>query len=123
MRDGDEGNGLECILPAKQGSQTMSGFSDEEIFHSSHQAVHVYFGDINHIIMATATMPERRSERQGGDPVGRLSKRFSGTREVCTVVRPNSNGAQKITPKVVLTKYILKAVFVDPINTVHPPEL
>jgi len=27
--EGDDGKGLERILPAKQGSQTVSGFSDE----------------------------------------------------------------------------------------------
>ncbi len=57
--DGDEGKGLECILPAKQA-----------LVHKQCLASHL--GDVCNVVVTTVTIPEQRSERKSRDPVGRL---------------------------------------------------
>jgi len=59
--------------------------------------------------MTTATVPERRSEWESGDPIGRLRKRFNGTREMSTVVTIN-----RCTEECVAIAYKVHMIGVNP---------
>jgi hypothetical protein len=47
--------------------------------------------------MTATAMPERRSKGKSRDPVGRLRRRFSGTREESTVARTNRSTEERFT--------------------------
>ena len=57
--------------------------------HTSYQTFLVHLGDVCKIVVTTVTVPEGECERKSRDPVGRLRKWFSGTREESTVVWSN----------------------------------